>query len=211
MRLVIFYLTNKQDLTQHWFDSMPTQPVLTQYWFDCSSHISSTRPHSTLVWLYANSGLLHSTLVWLFKSRQLNLSTLNTDLALQVMQAQLILSQHWFNSSSDINHAKVVPNWTMQINLLWSHSSYAYPDSTCLVRTTSISESASQFHVSRTNELHPSSHTRARQPMRSSGSQLNGLEWPKKWPLSQQIEDCKRVHLGDIKGIHFPSDCVFFI
>jgi len=101
--------------------------------------------NSTLGWLYDILTHLHSTLVWLFKSRQLSLSALNTDLTIHVMQAQLILSQHWFNCSSDINHVKLVPNGTTQLNLLWSHSSYVCPDSRCLVQATNVSESASQF------------------------------------------------------------------
>jgi len=51
----------------------------------------------------------------------------------------------------------------MQIQLLWSNSSYACPDSMS-GRTINVFECASQFHVSYMDEVQPSSHATVLEP-----------------------------------------------
>jgi len=144
----------------------------------------------------------------MFKSCHLSSSSLNTRLTVQVTPTQTVLTQHWFDysihassvgpslhwfgcsshvSSSSFsidltvqvtNHSRLVLDWAMQINLLWSYSSYACLDSMSLVRTINVSECASQLHMPCMDEVQPSSHAtilELHKPMRSSGSQLNGF------------------------------------
>jgi len=112
----------------------------------------------------------YSTLDWLFKSCKLDSSSLNTGLVVQVMSigssslntsltvqvmlAQFVVTQHCFDCSSDMNHAKLTPNLVMQ-TCCGPSSTYACSDTTCLVRIVNISESVSQLHAPCTEELQP--------------------------------------------------------